>query len=208
MTTEVASRVLSAADPQNVCKALETTTALEILEHPQSQHFMKISCIKRSTEFSRFMQWSLSHPDWTPYRSEWSVFHEDYKIAGQIDSIWLDTVTGQLIMVDWKRCGELLSGDTCVQMKQVYNEAKGLHKHPKSNIPGPCSHLYDVPFNHYLAQQNLYALFLRDQYDIVLESMYLVQLHPDVGDTYNEVMLPIDYEFAQRLLDARRSGWT
>ena len=96
-------------------------------------------------------------------------------VAGQIDSLWLDTATGNVHMIDWKRC--LADLDPCEGA--VYKRT-GVY---------PCDALLDNRFNHYVMQQNLYAVILRDHYDVRVESMWLVQLHAD-RSSYCMVSVP------------------
>ena len=117
-----------------------------------------------SVEFRQFLDWKAMHPTWEPYRTEWSIFHEGYGIAGQIDSVWKDTATDTLHMVDWKVVGVMSSTSD-------YNE-KGFQ--PFQDLPNTNLH-------HYAVQQNLYKFFLEEKYDVRLESMRLVQLHETLG---------------------------
>lgn len=111
-------------------------------------------------EFQQFLAWKATHPTWEPYRTEWSIFQEDYGIAGQIDSIWRDTATGALHMVDWKVVMTMASVND-------YGE-KGFE--PFQDLPN--TNLY-----HYAVQQNLYKFFLETKYDLRVASIRLVQLH-------------------------------
>ena len=164
-----------------------------------------------SAEFQRFEAWLETHNSLTPFRSEWSIYEEDYAVAGQIDSLWFDTAADNtIVMADWKRTRKVLSPDVEVQRRQVFNECKGLATYPFSATPGPCAHLYDCPYNHYLAQQNLYAYFLENKYDIRVAILLLVQCHPDYdvsGANFNDIKLSYEPEFALKLLKAYHEGW-
>lgn len=117
----------------------------------------------KTQEFQQFLEWKQTHPTWIPYRTEWSIFHEDHGIAGQIDSVWLDQETGLYHMVDWKIV-ETLS------QKHDYGE-KGFP--PFQDLPN--TNLY-----HYTIQQNLYKYILETKYDFPISSMRLLQLHPTI----------------------------
>ena len=162
----------------------------------------------------RFLAWTKTKPNWTPFRTEWSIYDESNQIAGQVDSLWLnlknETEREEIVMVDWKRSAHLLSGDLQVQKDQVYNGQRGLDASPHSDIPGPCRDLYDVAFNHYLVQQSLYAHILQSKYGIVVASRYLLQCHPHIGSSdadFNEVLLPVDSELSEQVLSAFHGGW-
>ena len=101
---------------------------------------------------------------WKPFRTEWSIFDDVAMVAGQIDSIFIDTA-GNLHMVDWKR------------VRKDLDPLEGM-RFGRFGKP-PCNNMLDNKFNHYACQQNLYSAILLDCYDIVISSMWLVQLHED-----------------------------
>ena len=88
---------------------------------------------------------------------EWSLYNEDLKIAGQIDSLWLDLdkidndKRHELILVDWKRTSKFLTSDRTTLQQQACSKLGTLC----------CSHLYDTAWSHYFVQQTLYAYLLR-----------------------------------------------
>ena len=140
--------------------------------------------------FQRFVQEWLEPRQWTMYRVEWSIYDERVMVAGQIDAVFKD-VSGTLPMLDWKRVSHSL-----------HPEAKrkfGRYGH------GVCAHLVDNEFSHYALQQNLYCALLKRKYDIVLGSMWLVQIHPDF-DTYGVVFVPAWPMLADEMLDAWNPG--
>ena len=83
-------------------------------------------------------------------------------MAGQIDCIFLDTA-GKYHMVDWKRVER--------DLDPLYGLCFGKYGF------GPCHELLDNSFNHYAAQQSLYAMILEKCYKRNLTSMWLAQLH-------------------------------
>ena len=138
-------------------------------------------------QFEAWLQSEILPRGWKPFRTEWSVFDCTNMVAGQIDSVWIDPATGGLHMIDWKRCRDDLSSEE--------GACFGKYGSP------PCDFLVDNKFNHYAVQQNLYAAILKKHYNIILSSMWLVQLHPDRA-TF--AMLPVaDFtEVAAHLLES------
>ena len=122
---------------------------------------------------------------------EWSIYNEDLKVAGQIDSLWLDMESGhELIIADWKRTRELLTSD------DVELERRSFGKMGNSC----CSHLYDTAWSHYFVQQTLYAYVLASKCDLNVRRMMLIQCHPHVcGLDFNDVLLVPDYELAETM---------
>ena len=78
-------------------------------------------------------------------------------VAGQIDSVWFDELNGTFHMIDWKRCLADLS-------PQEGEQFGGRGRRPRE-------FMLDNRFNHYAMQQNLYAVMLRDRYQVELSSM-------------------------------------
>ena len=100
-----------------------------------------------------------------------SIYNEDHKVAGQIDSLWTDLDNGNtLVMVDWKRSRELLTHDVNELRRQSFGN-KGFSL---------CSHLFDTAWSHYFVQQNLYSYLLATKYQMNVTDLRLVQCHPHV----------------------------
>ena len=135
-------------------------------------------------QFFDFLRSFASPRRWIPFRTEWSIYNEDMQVAGQIDCIFVDP-KGQFHMVDWK----------CVarNLEPLSGECFGKYGF------GPCEKLLDNKFNHYLAQQNLYAVILEQCYDISLTSMWLVQLHCGLTN-FQALEVPFQLDMAINML--------
>lgn len=130
-------------------------------------------------EFDQFLRWRETFAaGWTIHRTEWSVYHEEARVAGQIDALY-QTEGGEYIMADWKRCdptprrGRVL--DLLGPDMECYANETGT---------GPCCDLPNTKYGHYCVQQNLYAGILRKFYGVNVGRMYLVQLHPKLRDAH------------------------
>jgi len=163
----------------------------ELWNHPLAQRFFEDEMCGESSEFQKFRAWLLTKPRWTPMRLEWSLYNEDLKVAGQIDSLWMDLDSGgSLVLADWKRARELLTNDP-VELDRQSHGKRGT---------SCCSHLPDTAHSHYFVQQTLYAYLLASKYDILVRRMMLVQCHPHVcGADFNEAPLIADFELADSL---------
>ena len=135
--------------------------------------------------FFNFLTDEIIPRGWKPYRTEWSIFDEDHMVAGQIDSVWIDSSTGSLHMIDWKRCAKPLNP----------GDGERFNRFGRT----PCDFLLDNSFSHYAVQQNLYAAILRDSYGVKLSSMWLVQLHIDLP-SYSFIPVPAFLDVAAVLL--------
>lgn len=201
-----------AASPANVMRLVAPHTSPELWDHPAMQEFLAAQLRPGwSTEYLKFEAWLRSHPELTPFRSEWSIYDEEEVLAGQIDSLWLDTgCDNALVMADWKRAKHRLESDPAAQQKQAFRAERGMSSCAASSKPGPCAGMYNCDYNHYLAQQNLYAYFLARHYDLHVSRVFLVQCHPEVGlgsEDFHEAPVKYDAAFARSMLDAFRDGW-
>lgn len=113
-------------------------------------------------EFGYFLQFLADHPDLEPYRTEWRIYDERLMVAGTVDALFR-RADGTLLMIDWKRSKEI---------KKENRYARGL---------GCLSHLPDANYYKYALQQNLYREILRTRYDVEVDAMSLLVLHPKHG---------------------------
>ena len=121
-----------------------------------------------------FINFVRDHPHLKPYRTEWTVYHEDLKISGSIDMVY-ENPDGTLSIYDWKR-SKLIT--------RINNFNKFALK------PLIC-HLPDSNFWHYALQLNTYKYVLEKKYDKKIKELYLVRLHPDaVERDYELIELP------------------
>ena len=116
--------------------------------HRHIELYLNARCsVDDTTELQQFEQWLREEAavrGWRPYRTEWSVFSDLHMVAGQIDSIWVDS-DGRYHMVDWKRCKHTLSAE------------EGSHWGRFGTTP--LEFLVDNAFNHYVIQQSLGLTF-------------------------------------------------
>ena len=159
--------------------------------HRQIELFLNAQDCDDSTvemrQFMDFLRLWLVPRGWVPFRTEWSIYNETLKVAGQIDAVFKDG-SGSLHMIDWKRVEDM--GRVTEMCECGY---------------GPCSFLADIKQNHYVAQQNLYATILFDCYGIHLSSMWLLQLH-EKRESYNIMEVPFYYDMARAMLQQVCSG--
>ena len=137
-----------------------------------------------TVELKQYVSWRADHSTWRPLRTEMRIYDDRARVAGTLDSLWRDG-DGQIVLIDWKRCqpGAL--------DKKAYRGETGW---------GPCATLANNAMGHYTAQQNVYAAILKRNYDIYVNEIYLVQLHPDMP-TYKHVEVPMLPGVATAMLD-------
>ena len=140
------------------------------------QHNMLIKYDKRYLDFgiewSYFLKFVADFPELKPYRTEWTVYHEELKLAGSIDMVY-ENPDGTLSIYDWKRSADI----TKVNGWNKCALTKELNWMPDSN------------FWHYALQLNAYKMILETKYGKVVKDLILVRLHPDSAD-YELIQVP------------------
>tara|TARA_B100000963_G_C22635973_1_gene677634 strand:- start:2314 stop:3108 length:795 start_codon:yes stop_codon:yes gene_type:complete len=112
-------------------------------------------------EYLYFKNFKEEHSHLKPFRSEWTVYDEYYKISGSIDMTFIDE-NGEISIYDWKRSKKI-------------EQDNPFHKFAKF----PNSDLDDNNYTHYCLQLNIYKFILEKNYDVKVKDMYLVALHPE-----------------------------
>lgn len=128
--------------------------------------------VDESIEWSYFLNYIQDTPDFKPYRTEWTIYHEDLKLAGSIDMVY-ENPDGTLNIYDWKRAKDI----TPVNCFNKYALTEAI------------SHLPDSNFWHYTLQLNTYKAILEEKYNKTIKDLYLVRLHPDAKE-YELIQLP------------------
>ena len=141
--------------------------------------------------FQNFNKEFVENGTLRPYRTEWTVFHEEAQIAGSIDMVYENTDSPEdartLSIYDWKRCKEIT----------------------KTNRGGEFAtnpiieHFPDTNYWHYALQLNIYKYILQTKYGKKITDLYLIVLHPDAKN-YQRIKLPdiqaeVDELFKERI---------
>jgi ATP-dependent exoDNAse (exonuclease V) beta subunit len=141
-------------------------------------------------DWKYFIQFVKDYPQLEPYRTEWTVFHEEAKIAGSIDMVFKNE-DGTLSIYDWKR-------SKLITRMNNYNQF-AIH---------PCiCHFPNSNFWHYALQLNIYKYILESKYNVKIRDLYLVRLHPDAEEKmYELIELPILHTEVHQLFQERIRG--
>ena len=122
-----------------------------------------------SIEYTYFKKF-LNEENIVPFRTEWQIFDPALRIAGTID--FLGRNGSGFDLYDWKRSDKIDRNET------VWNYGiNGLESVP------------DTRYYHYCLQLNMYKYILEKNYNIAINKMYLVVLHP-VYNTYQKIEVP------------------
>lgn len=115
-----------------------------------------------SIEYQYFLNFKDAFPNLKAYRTEWTVFHEELKLAGSIDMVF-ENENGELLIYDWKRSKEIV-------------KTNSWNKYSNCEV---ISHIPDTNYWHYCLQLNTYKAILEAKYDRKVVGLYLICLHPD-----------------------------
>jgi len=140
--------------------------------HDQIEKFYLGQPYKEPEGFQLFRKFQEEHLSLEPYRTEWRIFDEEYKISGTVD--FLAKKNTEYEMYDWKRSLKVvdsISGNPIVENRweQGFFEL---------NDMGHTS------YNHYTIQLSLYRYILEKNYELDISKMFLVVLHPDYKRYY------------------------
>ncbi len=113
-----------------------------------------------------------------PYRTEWTIFDEDARVAGTLDM--LDCQDGVYTIYDWKRSNKILKKAFDGSVNGEPDELSRWDRHALE----PISHIHDTVFQHYALQQSIYRYILEKNYGLEIASCNLVVLHPDYNKHY------------------------
>jgi len=138
-------------------------------------------------EFNRDFQ--AEFPQYRPYRTEWTVFYKELKMAGSIDMVYENTEDGTLMIYDWKRVKD-------IKYESFNNEV--------ATSP-VLTDMPNVNFWHYSLQLNTYKAILETQYNKKVTALRLVRLYPDAL-TYDIHECPDLQREVLTLFDNRRNS--
>ena len=120
-------------------------------------------------EHMYFMKFKYDHTHLVPFRTEWAIFDDEYKIAGSIDIVFYNTKTNTYDIYDWKRVKRI--------KKTSLGGNKGLY---------PLDEYDDCNFLRYSLQLNLYKNLLERLYGLVIGDLCIVVIHPN-QTTYKKI---------------------
>ena len=147
-------------------------THLELLQ--QHEIFAKYDkkYLDFGVEWTYFLNFVRDFPHLKPYRTEWTVYHEELRLAGSIDMVY-ENPDGTLSIYDWKRSSDIVKVN-------AWN---------KCAVTECISWMPDSNFWHYALQLNAYKMILETKYKKIIKDLYLVRLHPD-SSNYELILVP------------------
>ena len=179
-TAEEIERSWATAGQEAAAKGTEMHYKIECFyNQPEHTDATDATDATDTAEMQQFMNFHQDFADTLkPYRTEWTVFHEEARIAGSIDMVFESRRRGEsdpssLLIYDWKRCREITKA----------SRANKFATHPA------IEHLPDTNYWHYALQLNIYKYILQTKYGKTVSDLYLVVLHPE-AQNYQRIKLP------------------
>jgi ATP-dependent exoDNAse (exonuclease V) beta subunit len=126
-------------------------------------------------EWNYFLKFITEFPNLKPFRTEWTIYHEDLKLAGSIDMVY-ENEDNTLSIYDWKRVKNITT----------------VNNYNKYAITEIICHIPDSNFWHYALQLNIYKAIVEEKYNKKVTELFLIRLHPEAEENTYE-MIPIPF---------------
>lgn len=117
---------------------------------------------------------------------EYVIGSEEYDIASAIDHLFINKLTGKLVLVDYKTNSDI-------------------HKNEKyaKNMKVPLSHLKDFTLNHYYIQLSIYKYLVEKYTNLKIEEMFIVWFSENI-ENYEIIDIPYLKKEVEEILENRR----
>ena len=137
--------------------------------------------------FSQAVNFHLDYKDRLEHlQDEFVVGSEEYNIASAIDHLFINKMTGGLVLVDYKTNSDI-------------------HKSEKyaKNMKVPLQHMKDFTLNHYYIQLSIYRYLLEKYTGLEVNEMFIVYFSENIKD-YEIIEIPYLKEEIIKILENRR----
>lgn len=137
--------------------------------------------LKQADNFYKDYQDRLEH-----LYDEYVIGSEEYNLASAIDHLFINKLTGGLVLVDYKTNSDI-------------------HKNEKyaKNMKVPLSHLKDFTLNHYHIQLSIYKYLVEKYTNLKIEEMFIVYFSENI-ENYEIIEIPYLRKEVEEILENRR----
>lgn len=149
--------------------------------HTQPQKQMLIWIFNQADNFYNDYNDKLKH-----LADEYVIGSEEYDIASAIDHLFINKLTGGLVLVDYKTNSDIYKNE----------------KYAK-NMKVPLSHLKDTTLNHYAIQLSIYKYIVEKYTNLKFEEMFIVWFS-EFNDNYRIIEVPYLKKEVEGILENRR----
>lgn len=119
---------------------------------------------------------------------EYIIGSDEYDIASAIDHIFINKLTGGLVLVDYKTNSDIHKSEKYAKSMKV-----------------PLTHLKDFTLNHYYIQLSIYKYLVEKYTSLEFEEMFIVYFSENI-DNYEIINVPYLYKEVKNILELRRSA--
>lgn len=113
-------------------------------------------------EWNNFLQFVRDTPEIVPFRTEWTIYDKEVKLAGCVDMLYVNP-DGTLTLIDWKRV-------QCIEKESKFG---------RYATNWALMHVPDTNYWHYALQLNIYKKIIEKNYGKVVSKMAIVRCHPN-----------------------------
>lgn len=155
------------------------------IEFDDSEEF-NLSCIKvynQGTNFYNDYQDRLEH-----LADEYVIGSEEYDIASAIDNLFINKLTGGLVLVDYKTNSDIHKNEKYAKQMKV-----------------PLNHLKDTTLNHYAIQLSIYKYLVEKYTNLKIEDFFIVYMSENI-DNYEIIEVPYLFKEVKNILELRRAN--
>ena len=160
-----------------------------------TEHTKISKLISIAPEMNQFQQF-LSENELHPYRSMWTVFDEESRLAGTVDLLAVNG-EGKYVVYNWTRSHTL--GEETIEGYLVNNANYGTYGE------GPFRHIPDSPFHREALQMSLLCDILRRKYGIDVVSAHTAVFYSE-NMRYHIVDLPMMADAVALILRHRQTA--
>lgn len=155
----------------------------EPLLFDESEEYIKAvnQILKQANNFCEDYQDKLEH-----LADEFIIGSEEYDIASAIDHIFINKLTGGLVLVDYKTNTDIYKNEKYAKKMKV-----------------PLSHLKDTTLNHYAIQLSIYKYIVEKYTDLKFEEMFIVWFS-EKNDNYEIIEVPYLKDEVKKILENRK----
>ena len=117
---------------------------------------------------------------------EYVIGSEEFDIASAIDHLFINKLTGGLVLVDYKTNSDIHKNEKYAKKMKV-----------------PLSHLKDDTLTHYAIQLSIYKYLVEKYTNLKFEEMFIVWFSENI-DSYQIIEVPYLYKEVKNILELRR----
>ena len=117
---------------------------------------------------------------------EFVVGSEEYDIASAIDHLFINKLTGGLVLVDYKTNSDIHKSERYAKQMKV-----------------PLQHIKDFTLNHYYIQLSLYKYLVEKYTGLKVEEMFIVYMSENI-ENYEIIEIPYLKDEVEKILELRK----